>query len=112
MCTENAQVAQTIIYKIVSAKSIHFDVPILKLVNYDINGKPLERTDFSFLDRYESFWLEKFPNRMGIVYLYAKEAIENAKLYQIKVLGLSYNGTDSTQHPLYQTNFVIFVYVA
>lgn len=115
MCSDNAQVAQTISYTILSVKSINFDVPVLKLVNYDINRKPLEKTNFSFVEQtaYDTFWLENIPNRMGIVYLFAKETIERAKVYQIKVLGLSYNNTSIQEHAnlLYRTNFIIFVYV-
>ncbi|XP_037039189.1 hemicentin-1-like isoform X2 [Bradysia coprophila] len=114
ICTENAQIAQTISYTILSLKSINFDVPILKLVNYDVNRKPLEKTNFSFVDQsaFDTFWLETIPNRMGIVYLYAKQTIERAKVYQIKVLGLSYNGTSTEEESnlLYRTNFVIYVY--
>lgn len=95
---------------------MNFDVPILKLVNYDINRKPLERTNFSFVDQtaFDTFWLETIPNRKGIVYLFAKQSIEPAKVYQIKVLGLSYNGTSTEQQGnlLYRTNFVIYVYFA
>ncbi len=116
ICSERAQVAQTISYTILSVKLLSFDVPILKLVNYDINRKPLDRTNFSFVDQtaYDTFWLEKIPNRMGIVYLFAKESIDKSKLYQINVLGLSYNSTtvEDESNLLYRTNFIIYVYVA
>lgn len=115
ICSENAQVAQTISYTILSVKSLAFDVPILKLVNYDINRKPLEKTHFSFVDQSASdvFWLEKIPNRTGIVYLLAKESIDRTKVYQVKVLGLSYNSTNAAAESnlLYRTNFIIYVYV-
>lgn len=116
ICTEEAHVAQTISYTILSLKSMSFDVPILKLVNYDINRKPLEKTNFSFIDQstLDTFWLEKIPNRLGIVYLYAKESIERGKVYRVEVLGLSYKGTtmEDETNLLYRTNFVIYVYFA
>lgn len=116
ICSENAHVAQTISYTILSIKSLSFDVPILKLVNYDINRKPLEKTNFSFIEptAYETFWLENIPNRLGIVYLFAKGSIERTKLYQVKVLGLSYHSTsiaNESSSLLYRTNFIIYVYV-
>lgn len=116
ICSENAQVAQTISYTILSVKSLSFDVPILKLVNYDINRKPLDKTNFSFVERsaYNTFWLEKIPNKMGIVYLFAKGTIERTKVYQVNVLGLSFNSTSSDEEAdlLYRTKFIIYVYVA
>lgn len=116
ICSENALVAQTISYTILSVKSVNFDVPILKLVNYDIHRKPLEKTNFSFVEPSadDPFWLENIPNRMGIVYLFAKGSIERAKVYQVKVLGLSYNGTSIAKESnvLYRSKFIIYVYVA
>lgn len=116
ICSENAQIAQTISYTILSVKSLNFDVPILKLVNYDISRRPLDITNFSFIEHstYETFWLEKIPNRMGIVYLFAKETIERTKVYQVNVLGLSYNDTSfgAEFNLLYRTQFIIYVYVA
>lgn len=115
ICSENAQIAQTISYTILSVKSLNFDVPILKLVNYDINRKPLEKTIFSFSEHtaYDTFWLENIPNRMGIVYMFAKEVIEKAKVYQVEVLGLSYNSKSIAEELslLYRTKFIIYVYV-
>lgn len=114
-CSENAQIAQTISYTILSLKSLNFDVPFLKLVNYDINRRPLENTNFSFIEHStdDVFWLQNIPNRMGIVYLFAKETIERVKVYQVKVLGLSYKtGVQEQLNLLYRTKFIIYIYVA
>lgn len=116
LCSENAKIAQTISYTILSVKSLNLDVPILKLVNYDINRKPLDKTNFTFIEHstYDTFRLETIPNRTGIVYLFATEAIERTQVYQVKVLGLSYKGTsiEEESNLLYRTKFVIYVYVA
>lgn len=114
-CSEDAQVAQTISFTILSIKILNLDVPILKLVNYDMNRKPLEQTIFSFVEPSDNdvFVLEKIPNKKGIVYLYAKETIERTKVYKVKVLGLSYESSiEDKTSLLYVTSFIIYVYVA
>lgn len=110
-CADDAKIAQTVSYTILSINDIRLDRPILKLVSYDINRMPLAQTDFSFFERNDSdtFVLESIPNKSGIVYVYAKETIKREKVYKIKIVGRSYN--DKVTALLYVTRFIIYVYV-
>lgn len=114
ICTDNAKIAQSISHTVLSLKETDLDIPILKLVSYDIYKRPLLNTEFSFLDNSNGgeddiFILERIPHKRGIVYLYAKENIQKEKVYKIKIIGRSYdlNGIQL----LYVSRFIVYVYI-
>lgn len=111
---EGATTAQTISYTVLSLRSVSNDVPILKLVNYDINRTPLDRTDFTFEganEFEEAFMLESLPNKRGIVYLYALQGVKTDRVYKLKIVGRSREGIDDKGALSYVTKFFIYVYM-
>lgn len=110
-CTEDATIAQTISYTVLSLS--HFDItaPILKLVNYDVRRIAIEHTQFSFYDTANSdvFLLESLTHRTGIVYLYAKANVKREKVYKLKITGQSYD--KNIVQLEYITRFIIYIYI-
>lgn len=110
---EGATTAQTISYTVLSLRSVSYEVPILKLVNYDINRTPLDRTGFTFEganDFKEAFMLESLPNKRGIVYLYARQGVKTDRVYKLLIVGRSREGNDEGVLS-YVTKFCIYVYL-
>lgn len=110
-CTEDATIAQTISYTIQSLTKLpQYDEPMMKLVNYDVNRKPLEFTKFTFAKENamnERFELKSIAKRPGIVYLYVKKSLQREKLYKLHIIGSSFD----KDVLLYVSNFIIYIYI-
>lgn len=113
-CDDAATVAKTISYTVLQLqlKQLHDDEPILKLVNYDINHVPLERTDFEYVEHFGAFKLKSLPNKNAISYLYvSRNAVQTRHIYKLKIIGRSMDAGGGTNGLSYITDFFIFVHI-
>lgn len=112
-CEDPATIARTISYTVLTLQYLQLrdDEPILKLVNYDINRIPLERTDFQYVDNSVAFKLESMPNKAAIAYLYVNRvALQMRHIYKLKIVGRSID-SGAEDAISYVTDFLIYVYV-
>lgn len=110
-CSDKAIIAQTISYTVLSLPKISSDIPLLKLVTYDIKNQLLEKTFYSFIENshHNLFELKSDYLKKGIFYIYLKKLNEfkREKIYKLKILANSYDEMSLT----YITNFIVYVYV-
>lgn len=109
-CSDGARIAQTISHSVVSVPAFDVDMPILKLVSYDLDRRPLTLTYFTFDDRHSGdvFVLDTSPRKPGVALIYAKENVPRDKLQTIAVMARSFGDDGSL---LYITKYVVHVYV-
>lgn len=117
-CSTKAVVAEIIQYSVLSLSKIpKLYEPIKKIVNYNVNGRPLERTEFRLINSTtNTFYLKYKPNSKAISYLHASTILRKEEIYKIELIGRSFyyneNENDVQDNALlYNIRYYIYLYI-
>ncbi|EAT36338.1 AAEL011566-PA [Aedes aegypti] len=109
LCTDGAQIEQTLTFKVISLKKYSTKQPIavLSIPAYQHDST---EASFSFLERTYAhiFRLDKTPQSPGAVYLYGNKKFQRGKIYKLKVIAHAFGLESGVMD--YAHRFVVYVY--